>query len=195
LTQFLKAMHDVVEDAGTAWYVPALDLTDATDSARMTALMKLSGQPQDEPDRMDDETAERMELLLDGPLYVFLLIAAADGKVDRKEIDAFARTLAAASRNGAFGELFTLAANRIAQDLGAAFQRATGTISKEDGMAVTLTSLASLLTAMGTNDAVLYKRGLLQLGGQVAKSSGGLFSRVSKSEAAGLKVLQQVFGE
>ncbi|MEL7450630.1 MAG: hypothetical protein AAFN78_15560, partial [Pseudomonadota bacterium] len=125
------------------------------------------------------------------PVVVFLIVAAADGNIDKKELKAFAKTLgnpdfailtAAMQQSGcSLQELIVDAQSRM-----------TDPVSE-------LTAIAELLNTRFPADAAsAYKVALLMLGKAVAEASGGFLglfgSKIDKDEKAALAVIAHVLG-
>jgi hypothetical protein len=195
MADFVEVMAEVIEDAGQAWYLPEMNQDHPQHAALLAALksraVSLSG---GDSDSDGDHTEEYALILSDAPVCVFFLIAASDGEVERKEIKVFTDTLTSAAESGAYGELFSQAAVSVAGDFMAAVERVSAAISEEQGMLKSLLSIAGVLSGLPDEVAVPFKQGLYHIAEKVARSSGGLFSKVSKSEAESLKALKGILG-
>lgn len=125
---------------------------------------------------------------MNAPFLVFLAVATADGKVDKKEGRAFHKILAQAG---------DLSSQLLRQVLAQATDHAAQFIEAlSSGKITPLEELESIKKIAGDRldeeEANLFKKSLLAIGIRVAEASGGLFgfgSKISKQEKAALAAL------
>jgi tellurite resistance protein len=142
--------------------------------------------PASKPEITDEES----EVLVRSPLLVFLIVAAADGKVDKKELAAFQKVIAGVMMGAT--PLLREAMSEMLPEL----ERHL-TELQEMNPVEQLQRLASILDTHFPDEAENFKRGLLNIGIQIAESSGGflgLGSKVSKDEAMAIVVIAQTLG-
>lgn len=128
-------------------------------------------------------TGDEWRTLEMAPIWIFMLVAAADKKLDKKEMKAFAEQIAAApNHSDDFGlELF----RHIHADLADLLKEASCEHPLQG-----LQKVRHLLERVDQKQAEDYRATLLLIGARVAQSSGALFqkNKVSKSEAIALVV-------
>lgn len=134
---------------------------------------------------------EEWGLLQLSPVYVFLLVAAADGKISKKEIAGFHAKLAdfGLKHSGLIQEVVLSLIPRLAEAVEAAGEMA-------DKLVEVLAACTGLLgSTLSPEDGETFKRGLYELGVAVAESSGGFFGfgkRIGKREKEALAALAEL---
>lgn len=122
------------------------------------------------------------------PFLVFFIVAAADGKVDKNEINAFARILMEAGKLG--NALFNRIVTNVIDEVPRLLQEAS---SQGLNFLEELGRIRGLLEErLCAEDASAYKKTLMQLGREIAEASGGFLgigNKVSKEEKAALALL------
>jgi len=149
----------------------------------------------EESDTIDEVSEGNYGKILDAPILIFLLIAAADGKIDKKEVTAFGK-LMEESMTGNPEQLMDIALIACSQD----------TIEKMANLVQldTVEELISLNAAikeqLSPEVAKVYCLELMVLGHAIANSSGGgllgkigLKKKVGKEEEQALAALIQIF--
>ncbi len=131
-----------------------------------------------------------LEYLSTAAPFVFLLVAAADGKVDKKELKQFSKLLAD-ERFAMLAGAMASAGTSIEQLLMAAQQRLKNPM-------VELLELRRVIdTHLSPAGAAQFKTALQSFGQAIAEASGGFFGfgrKVDKHEAAMLKVIGTTLG-
>ena len=200
---FKRVFGDLVEPAGECWYVPAVDLEEervilkALKAKAMAAdkAMETAPKPVLHP-HGKAISAKQWEILESGPALVFLVVAASDGKVGKRETTTFAKVIVGAAHLEA-------ECPSLGRALGASLEKVPEVIAKIE--AVEKFDSAGELRRIGeTVDACLsedeaqnYKLGLLYIGKEVAEAAGGFFGmgrRISEREATALKMIADAFG-
>ena len=130
-------------------------------------------------DGEDDEArTAAVQLLGDGPLYAFLLVAGSAGPVGEKEIKVFAQTLGKAVQDPGCGEIFGTAVAQLSEDFDGAIARVQAA-AEEDGMSRAIWGLAAILNSFPPEAADPYRQGLILVATAAANATGGTFSRMS----------------
>jgi len=138
-------------------------------------------------------TEEETARLADAPYLVFLVVAAADGKVDEKEVSAFQKALvqAAASEHPVVHEMFA----RGLQDPEGRLRKL---LSETPAPADALAAAGALISEkLPRDEANGIKMALFLLGKAVAEASGGFLgfgSRISKQEKKALAAVLLLLG-
>jgi len=105
------------------------------------------------------------------PVWVFVLVAGIDGKIDKKEMESFAKNIAElASKNIGFSK-------EIYQSIISDINHVMRLKSHGEAALKGLITVNHLLKKINETDATLYKQSLITLGNRVAESSGGLFKK------------------
>ncbi len=140
------------------------------------------------------------EILAHAPLAVFMVVAGADGEVDKKEIAAFQKKLVEGVVGASDSAIMQLALVRASSDL----EQRLGNLSqqKPDDLARLIASSRQVVSAgAGADEAAAYATALYAIGEAVASASGGgLFgfgSKIGKEERAvldGIRTLLQLDG-
>lgn len=156
----------------------------------------------DEEEEMAEETDQLSateavspeEIIARSPLLVFLLVAAADGSVDKKELLQFQKVLTAASESNC--PLFRQTLTALPQKL----QEYTNKLFEAGAMSwmVELIQLTGILDEKHADDASAFKESLYALAVQIAESAGGGWfgfgKKVSKEEKTILDMLRATLG-
>lgn len=131
-------------------------------------------------------TAEEFQALRRAPFMVFLLVAAADGKLDNKEAQAFVKQLGDSAKEG--GELYSRIITNVITDVP---QLLTELLTTPFNHAQELLRIRLIVeTKVSAEEAQAFKQALLGLGKTVASASGGFLgfgSKISKEEKATLE--------
>jgi hypothetical protein len=135
----------------------------------------------------DDFSKEEWFTLQCAPVWVFAIVAGIDGKIDKKEMKSFTKTLVAKSRNsfGFSGEIY----KSIISNIDAVMH----VKSNGETALAGLIAINALLKKINETDATLYKRSLVELGNEVAESSGSIFKKRSDKETKVLGLIMQIF--
>jgi uncharacterized tellurite resistance protein B-like protein len=146
------------------------------------------------PDGQAELTEKELAILTYAPVLVFFSVAAADGNVDKKEIKAFQQAIANGIKTDS--ELMTNVFVRLIEHFD---ELVTSLTSKEVEMSeATMAILSVLNNRVPDNEAVKFKKVMLNIGNQVAEASGGFLgvfgSKVSKKEQAVLAALSNMLG-
>lgn len=138
-------------------------------------------------------STEDFEKLKQAPFLIFFLVAAADGKVDKKEVLAFMKVLSNPEflQNPLINRIVTNVITQIPEIIG---EMAT----KQLDYIAELESLKSIVEAnLSEDSANQFKISLFIIGKQIAEASGGFFgfgSRISKEEKAALAAIAICLG-
>jgi tellurite resistance protein len=135
-------------------------------------------------------TDEESELLARAPLLAFLLVAAADGKVDKKELTAFAEIVDAMMAGAP--PLLQKAMSEMLPQM-ARFANEAGDRNPVEDME----RVASVLDTHFPNEAEMFKRTLVAIAIKVASSSGGFLgmgSKISKDEKIAIAAIAITLG-
>jgi tellurite resistance protein len=147
-------------------------------------------EPPDEP--VGPVTEEDYQKLARAPLLVFAMVAAADGKVGKKELQAFEDALNELSEHPC--ELMRQAMERVGEDLDAYISSLEQ--EKEDSVILTK-QIGELLDAKFQEQAQEFKKALVHTATKIAAASGGflgLGSKISKNEAATILIIAGMLG-
>jgi tellurite resistance protein len=127
-------------------------------------------------------------------VLAFLLVAASDGNVDKKEVEGFGKVLhglAAQQGNAAVARMMRTTAEQLDEIL-------PRILSGKTNPAQTMQALNMLINdRFSEEDAQIMKASLLFLAHQVAASSGGFLGmgpKISKDEKAALAALADILG-
>ena len=195
-----------VRDAGDWWWVRGLDMNVPEDQAIMQVILDnpvtktMVDEPGDgDPGSMEDsdddydgeedsgeegeneggeDGAAMIQLLMDGPLYAFLLVAGSAGPVGEKEIKVLGQTLGKLAGDSACGELFAGAVGSLGEDFDGALSRVQAA-AEHDGMSTAIWTLGVILNGLPGEAGDPYRHGLIQVATAAANATGGTFSRVS----------------
>jgi hypothetical protein len=135
-------------------------------------------------------SAEESEALARSPLVVFLLVAAADGKVDKKELAAFENVIAGVMMTAT--PLLRKAMSEMLPEMDRHLEELPQRNPVEE-----LQSVASILDARFPDEAKAFKGGLVGIGLKIAESSGGFLgfgSKVSEAEVTALAAIAVALG-
>ena len=133
-----------------------------------------------------------IEAMLRAPLIACILIAGADGNVDRKEIQkAIQHTRKSASKSKAsVVEYFKLVEEDFEDKLKIVFQSLPLDVTERNHLIVEeLTKLNNILPKLKSTFAVEFYAKMRDLVHEVASSSGGVFNKVGDEEAQFVELL------
>ena len=184
---FLAVFGEGVERLGDMIYVPP-----ATPDM-MLPLLALNiplGQPATPPPGVPGLSDEDWHTLAKAPCLVFLLIASADGEIDKKELVSFAKTLDGYGKGGS--PVIAQIKTRVRADFPGLIDEL-----KDGNFGVELMAVAALLHSGKFPDADSRElaRFLYGLGEAVASASGGFFgfgSKIGKKERERLDTLKSL---
>jgi hypothetical protein len=193
MAQFLAAVAGKIVDAGDYYYLPALNF--ATDAALVqqlkSAAVNSPGSAGGQPGQRRQLSNHEVGLLIRAPLVVFFLVAAADGKVDKKEIQKFISILKSSVEKGEGGSLFANIVSGTVANFAELMQEIPHLHPGEQ-----LDCLRELLEQLlPPHDCYAFKKALMGLGVAIAEASGGFLgfgSKISAEEKAtldGIKLL------
>lgn len=137
---------------------------------------------------------EEQLLVASAPLLVFALVAGADGKVDSKEFKSFQQQLIV----GTFlseSRLFSAATQTLIKNFPDMLQAIHS--SNVQPLEMLAFANASLDQLAEPSEVLAFRRALLDMGRQIAESSGGFLgfgSKVSKQERAALESIARTLG-
>lgn len=135
-------------------------------------------------------TAEESEMLARAPLLVFLLVAAADGKVDKKELAGFEAIIDVVMEGAS--PLLRKAMSEMLPQMERFLGEMLGRNPVED-----LQRIAAILDAHYPEEAEVFKRSLVAIAIKIANSSGGflgLGSKISKDEKMAIAAIAVALG-
>jgi len=139
-------------------------------------------------------TEDEWNFIAQGPVLAFLLVAASDGKVDKKEVESFGKVLnglAAQQENAAVARMMRTTAEQFHEIL-------PRLLSGKTNPAHVMQALTMLINdRFSPEDSKLMKASLLFLAHQVAASSGGFLGmgpKISKDEKMALAALAGMLG-
>lgn len=190
LVDLLQALGSSVLDGGGCWVFPAtssipssvLQTINSHDSANNVA--SHSGEP----------TEDEWKFIAQGPVIAFLMVAAADGKVDRKEVQRFVTLLQQFAARQELPHIAKMMRLTLA-NFEEIFERlAPGQVNPIQLMQA-LTNLID--GSLSATDAGLLKSAIFYLAKEVASSSGGFLGfgpKISKSEKMSLGMLAMLLG-
>lgn len=125
-------------------------------------------------------SAEEMTMITRSPLLIFLLVAAADGKVDKKEFNEFHNVIVGVMTGAT--PLLRDAMSRLLPRMEQTFDELEDVNPAEE-----LQRLATVLDTHYPKEAMAFKEQLLNIAVKIAESSGGFLgfgSKISKDEKA-----------
>lgn len=137
-------------------------------------------------------TPEEKEFLARSPLLVFLLVAAADGKVDKKELAAFDKIVEAS-----LGSTNDLVRQTITQMLPEVERHLEELTSEGVNPLEELKRVAAILDSNHPNEAEEFKIYLLVVATKIAQSSGGFLGfgkKIDDREAAAIAAIAVTLG-
>jgi len=166
------------------------DLTYKARPHHLKALFDVGEETPDDGSHEDPSPANYRDLFSDNqwenlvyaPFIVFLIVSAADGTIDKKEIKAFGKVLSSQSHPLTIELLASMpdAPHTIIQEL----------LNDPQAMAERLeTTVTDIDSVLPRSDALLFKVALFNIGQEVAEASGGFFGfgkKISKTEKAAL---------
>jgi len=137
-----------------------------------------------------ETSAEDMKTLTRSPLLVFMLVAAADGKVDKKEMEGFQKVVMQVMATAT--PLLRDAMSRLLPQLDEHLQALRNVDPVEE-----LERLTAILDSQHPQEARQFKEDLMGVAVQIAESSGGFLgfgSKISKDEKAAIAGIGVVLG-
>lgn len=191
-SHFFGCLGDRLEDLGNFKFIPEIDLQSEPELvAKLKAGVGMV--PAEQADGAGGAmTAEDWAMLAKAPCLVFIMVSAADGKVDAKEMIAFGKIL------GNYGSVPSPILSKV---LGIAANNIQSFCQEilSDGRAPRdqLLGLAQLLKSgkIPKEDGVMIAKGLIALGNAVASASGGFLGfgpKISKEEKGALAVIEMI---
>jgi hypothetical protein len=138
-------------------------------------------------------TEEELRILAYAPIAVFCIVAAADGKIDEKEVEAFRHEL---NKGLLSGGVFV----RTSMDAIAGFEEMVmELLSQEENILVKLMEIRGMLdNRLSPDDADEFRSSLIAIGEAVASASGGFLgifgSKIDKKEKEALSALRALLG-
>ena len=154
----------------------------------MAAADEPAGPPAPEVAARTEMTADDWAILAKSPCLVFLLVAASDGSIDKKELIQFGKLLTNHAKEPT--PIVRKILNITTNNVGATFESLADTNASADLMIV-----GGLLRSgkLPPEDAKAFSAFLYKLGEEVASASGGFLgfgSKISKKEAEMLEALK-----
>ena len=187
LGDVVAALGALVVDGHDSWILPP--------AASFTPAVRLKLQQcKFTPPANNGPTDAEWEFIAQGPVLAFLLVAAADGKVDKKEVESFAKVL-----GGLAAQQQHPGISRMMQGAMDGFQQIMMKLTQGRTNPVELMRAFTMLVddRFGAGDARIIKASLVFLAEQVAASSGGFFgfgSKISKDEKQAIGALLHLLG-
>lgn len=199
---FFQLAGDRVEKLGEFNYIPVIDRE--TDPELVEALLAAPNASTPSPPPPSAATpspqgelsAEQLATLDSGVVIVFLMIAAADGSIDRKEVMSFHKTLSGFGDlpPGLFKGMLLRCQHQLEHHLNALTSGGTSVVA----LLAQLTGVREVLNACPENERTMVAQGLYRLAHDVASSSGGGFfglgAKIDKSERAALELIARALG-
>jgi hypothetical protein len=209
--EFESALGD-----GLTWLGDGMVIVPALSGERWSALIRSAGaqtvdvfsedslleeiEAPSTPDNGTDSgiSAEQWDLIAYAPVGVFLLVAGADGNVDKKEIGAFQKGLVGGVLGASNSEIMQQALLHVSKDL----DDRLDVLTRQSGEAIAkmlFTAQQYVRAGAGPEAAQLFSNALCSLGEQVANASGGGFlglgSKIGKEEKAILSQIRHILSE
>jgi hypothetical protein len=185
---FLEALGDKVQNGGGCWiFPPAAKIDPAVLKAASEKSFAAGG-------AQGDPTEEEWALIGQAPVLAFLLVAAADGNVDKKEVASFGKTLsglASQHEHPATAKMMQMAQQGLPEILP---RLLSGKIEPVELMR-SFTELVE--RRFSQQDAQIIKTAILFTAHQIAESSGGFLGmgpKISKQEKQALGALVSLLG-
>lgn len=149
--------------------------------------------PSAAPSEEEELSDEEWELLVRAPLLVFMAVAVADGKLDKKEMAAFEKVVA---------NVMTCATPLLRQAMAQMLPEMEYHLEQlqQQDSAADLARVAHILDTDFADEALAFKHSLVTIGIQIAEASGGFLgfgNKISKEEGeaiAGIAVILGVVG-
>ncbi|MFK7909726.1 MAG: hypothetical protein AB8F34_03905 [Akkermansiaceae bacterium] len=203
--KFVEIMSDHVEVLGSLCYVPLFKYSDHPDIMKKLDPRAPSTMPGGGPlpTAIKNEQAARTgspssgsaggrQSLAHGPVLVFLLIAAADGEVDRKEAEAFGKILAS-------NEFATtpLLRSTLAETLNQFQPLMESMLTGGKPPQLLMVEFLQALDSYSEQESKPVRLALYGIGHAVASASGGFLgfgSKISKEEGVALDGLRMMLG-
>lgn len=189
IEDFVAALGDDVIDGHGCWILPAAS------TIAPAILESLTGKGFTSTNAANQgPTDEEWNFIAQGPVLAFLMVAAADGSVDKKEVEGFAKVLgglAAQQQHEAVSRMMRTAQERFHEVLPRLIQGQT------DPMQVMQALTMLLNDRFSPEDAKIMKISLVYLAREVAAASGGFLGfgpKISKDEKKAIAALVHMLG-
>ncbi|MFC7339267.1 hypothetical protein ACFQY0_18890 [Haloferula chungangensis] len=191
--RFFEIMGSRAENLGPLIYVPAID--PVQDADLITEILAVEsaipeGRQPSEPDSNTGLSAEEQELLDRSPIIIFLLVAAADGNIDRKELESFRKVLH--SLTDLPPSMFKGILLRCLNEIQRHFSEIMSAPLNPLTLMVEIPSISAAIAKCPAEEQPAIREGLYRLAHKIASASGGFLgfgSKISKGERASLKLL------
>lgn len=190
---FYEVLGDRVENLGEYNYVPAIDFRAEPElTAALRRMSVPTAVPRASAGRTEALTDEDWATLAKAPCIVFVLVASANGRIDKKELALFRSILK--NNEGIPSPIFATIINVTKANV----QQLIAEISRSEmSLAQQLLQISFLLQSgrIPRDEAVSIARCLCKLGKAVATASGGFLgfgSKISKKEAEMLDFLETI---
>ncbi|MEO5716064.1 MAG: hypothetical protein ABIT37_21475 [Luteolibacter sp.] len=188
LGPFLEVMRNEVEVLGGLNYVPLFKYSEHPEvMSKLQAAVDAY-----EPGGAGDLTETDLNALSRGPVLVFLLVAAADGSVDKKEILEFGAILSKAAALP--GSIFQ---KMLATSIVSQAEILQQVMASGEAPLAQLVQLLQALEKCPAGEADLIRNGLYVIAYRIANASGGFLgfgSKISPGEQRALDMLKTLLG-
>ncbi|MDX1679928.1 MAG: hypothetical protein R3242_04275 [Akkermansiaceae bacterium] len=195
---FLETAGDQARDGQDSWLLPAINSMTQQQQDAIAAMnmdsetSSAGGDSSHSPD--GEATEEEWEQLAEAPAVAFLVIAAADGKIDKKEIEEFGEVLGGLASQGDIPSV-----SRLMNLAAASFQTIIPELTSGnfDPVEKLLKFRVIVDSKFPEEDAARLKASVLFIAQKVAESSGGfmgLGSKISKKEKKALALVAYALG-
>lgn len=190
--EFMQALGGCEEHPGF-WFLPGFDTQTEAGKGRLAEInLKLGVNPADHA-QQPEFTQEMFLLIRLSPYFVFYVVAAADGEIDKKERETLVEIIRLESQNTR--DPFMKKVLASSDEENAAFFNQAGSMFAKLGP-------RALLMANKIGNEYLggawpeFARWLYELGRKIASASGGgwFSSKISAEEKKNLAVLAEIFG-
>ncbi len=190
---FIQIVGDGVLDGRDCWMLPPLS-TISPDQQKLIEGQAFESSKAGSQDVGGGPTDAEWDQLAEAPIVAFLIVAAADGSIDKKEATKFSEvlgSLASQDQSPALQQMMMLAAVNF-QDI------LPRLMTADFNPQLQLENFTRIVeTRFSEEDAMMLKTSLLVVGHKVAESSGGFLgfgSKISKKEEKALMVLAHFLG-
>lgn len=142
-------------------------------------------------DVSDKITTADLDALANLPIVIFVAVAGADGDIDKKEIEAFYKQLAA----GMLADQVILRAAALMTVANFQERMTQALTGQLDAHSTIMRARDLLHTKLARDEALEIKRALMQIGKKIAEASGGFLgfgSKISKQEQRALDAIRQI---
>lgn len=197
LDAFIDAFQEKIIDATNSWVVPPLDSLGEEGIALIEQLPEYGAQNAVGGSSDSDSfglTPAEQKIIAKAPFYVFVLIAAADGKVDKKEMLTFA-SIAENLYKQQDHIPTSFMMHRFFEDQDAIMEDVKSSATKPSLFFPLLNDIIE--RRFSATDAAILRMFLYLMAEKIASSSGGILglgSKISKEEKAALSFLAHAFG-